>query len=174
MMKIFIPIFSFVILLMTGCTQYKPIKTVENVDLNRFMGKWYVIANIPTFIETEAYNAIETYEIREDARIQTTFEFNKGSFDGEKIKYSPVGRVLDDTNAIWGMQFIWPFEADYRIIYLDKNYENTVIGRIKRDYVWLMSRNSQVDEKTYQEIVESIKLQGYDVNQLQRVPQSKR
>ena len=41
----------------------KPIHTVEKVDLNRFIGDWYVIANIPTFIEKDAYNAIETYRL---------------------------------------------------------------------------------------------------------------
>ena len=43
----------------TGCQAMKPIHTVEKVDLERFMGDWYVIASIPTFIEKEAFNAIE-------------------------------------------------------------------------------------------------------------------
>jgi apolipoprotein D and lipocalin family protein len=48
------------LLLILGCQTMKPIHTVDYVDLNRFMGLWYVIANTLTFIEKSAYNAIET------------------------------------------------------------------------------------------------------------------
>ena len=63
------------VILLTSCGgQYsQPIQTVKHVDLDRFMGDWYVIANIPTFIETDAYNAIETYQLNNDGTIATTF-----------------------------------------------------------------------------------------------------
>ena len=60
-----------------GSQNLKPIDTVEHVDLERFMGDWYVIANIPTFIETDAYNAIETYRMNDDGSIATTFTFRQ-------------------------------------------------------------------------------------------------
>ncbi|MDH3935419.1 MAG: lipocalin family protein, partial [Gammaproteobacteria bacterium] len=41
-------------------------QSVEYVDINRFMGDWYVIANIPTFVETGAHNAIESYALNAD------------------------------------------------------------------------------------------------------------
>lgn len=73
------PLVSLLALFLTGCTTaLPPLKTVENVDLPRFMGPWYVIACIPTFIETEAYNAIEEYRLQPDGTIQTIFTFNKG------------------------------------------------------------------------------------------------
>ena len=53
----------FIILSLWGCQTMNPIHTVESVDLKRFMGDWYVIASIPTFIETDAYNAVESYKI---------------------------------------------------------------------------------------------------------------
>ena len=56
--------FSFLvcILLSAGCKSMPPIRTEPSVDLDRFMGDWYVIANIPTFVEKGAHNAVETYE----------------------------------------------------------------------------------------------------------------
>jgi apolipoprotein D and lipocalin family protein len=60
-------------LLLWGCQTMKPIRTVESVDLKRFMGDWYVIACIPTFIETDAFNAVESYKLAEDGTIKTTF-----------------------------------------------------------------------------------------------------
>ena len=57
----------------TGCQTMKPIHTVEKVDLERFMGDWYVIASIPTFIEKEAFNAVESYRLDDDGTVATTF-----------------------------------------------------------------------------------------------------
>ena len=155
-----------------GSQNLKPIKTVEHVDLKRFMGEWYVVANIPTFIETDAYNAIETYAMNDDGSIATTFTFHDGSADGELKKYEPTGYIVDEqSNALWDMQFIWPFKAEYRVIYLDEDYQNTIIGRTKRDYVWLMSRQPAIEDSTYASLLAFIKEQGYDINKVQKVPQ---
>jgi len=59
-----------------------PIRTVPSVDLSRFMGDWYVIAHIPTFVEDEAYNAVESYRLDDDGTIATVFTFRQGSFTG--------------------------------------------------------------------------------------------
>jgi len=150
----------------------KPIHTVDRVDLDRFMGDWYVIANIPTFIEKNPYNAVETYRLDTDGTVATTFRFNQGSFDGPIKEYHPRGFVRDDpSNAVWGMQFIWPFKAEYRIIYLNEDYTTTVIGRTKRDYVWIMARSPAMPEDEYEAILNFLKEQGYSLEKLQKVPQ---
>ena len=115
----------------------KPITTVDYVDLERFMGDWYVIANIPTIFEKGAHNPIESYRLDEKGLVQTTFSYNKDAFNGVRKSHHPVGFVRDKkTNSVWGMQFVWPFKADYRIVYLDGDYTQTIVGREKRDYVW--------------------------------------
>ncbi|UCE51904.1 MAG: lipocalin family protein [Desulfobacterales bacterium] len=149
----------------------KPIHTVEAVDLKRFMGDWYVIASIPTFIEKYAYNAIESYRLEEDGTVATTFRFNKGSMDGPLKEYNPRGFIKDKTsNAVWGMQFIWPFKAEYRIIFLTDDYSQTVIGRSKRDYVWIMAREPSIPDEDYERILKFLKDQGYKLNDLRKVP----
>jgi len=159
-------------LMLSGCQTMQPIHTVSSVDLKRFMGTWYVIASIPTFIETEAYNAVESYRLDEDGTIATTFKFNQGGFDGPLKVYTPRGFVEDKkSNAVWGMQFIWPFKAEYRIIYLTEDYSQTVIGRTKRDYVWIMARTPSIPAADYAQILDFLKGQGYDVSEIRRVPQ---
>jgi len=160
--------------LLAGCTavQRPPIQTVPHVDLQRFMGDWYVIANIPTFVETDAYNAVESYRLDADGTIATTFTFRQGSFDGELKSHRPRGFVLDtQSNAVWGMQCLWPFKGDFRIVYLNSDYTQTVIGREKRDYVWIMARQPAIPESDYRRIVESLGREGYDIAQIRRVPQ---
>lgn len=82
----------------------------KKVDLERFMGDWHVIAHIPVFLEKDAYNAVERYELKEGGAIATTFTFNKGSLNGPVKTMRPTGFVSNrDTNAEWRMQFLWPF-----------------------------------------------------------------
>ena len=167
-------LFSTVLLIISGCQTVKPIRTVDRVDLNRFMGDWYVIANIPTFIERDAHNAVESYELINNRQVATTFKFNKGSFDGPVKTYTPTGFIRDDpSNAVWGMQFIWPVKADYRVIYLDEGYTQTVIGRNKRDYVWIMARTPSIPASDYDSIIKHIREQGYDISKIRPVPQRK-
>ncbi len=159
-----------IIALNAGCTSMEPLSTVEEVDLDQFMGKWYVIASIPTFVEKSAYNATETYERNSDGTIATTFAFRKGSFEGKQKVHTPKGFVSDQSNAIWGMQFIWPIKADYRIVYLDEDYSKTIIGRNKRDYVWIMSRSPNMDQREYDDMVAQVSRMGYETSKLRRVP----
>lgn len=160
------------LLMLTACSSPPPIHTAKTVDLERFMGDWYVIANIPTFIETDAYNAMESYRLEQDGTVATTFSFRAGGFEGERKTYHPTGYIIDkQSNAVWGMQFIWPIKADYRILYVGEAYEQTIIGRMQRDYVWLMARTPQVSEADYQRFLQVITKEGYDVSKVRRVPQ---
>jgi len=155
-----------------GSAPREPIQTVDRVDLERFMGDWYVIANIPTAIEKGAHNAVESYRLDDDGTIDTTFTFREGGFDGEKKTYNPRGFVKDTGgNAVWGMQFIWPIKADYRIVWLDEGYTQTAIGRNKRDYVWIMARTPSIPDEDYRRIVDFLGEQGYDTTQIEKVPQ---
>ena len=160
--------------LLAACTSTREadMKTVDKVDLPRFMGPWYVIANIPTFIEKGAHNAVENYALADDGSIETTFTFRDGAFDGKLKSYHPRGFVVDrNTNALWGMRFVWPIKADYRIVYLSDDYSQTVIGRQKRDYVWIMARTPQIAEEDYQRLLRFVAELGYDTGKVQRVPQ---
>ena len=160
-------------MLLGACASRGPdMQTVDHVDLERFMGDWYVIANIPTFLEKGAHNAVETYALNDDGTIATTFVFRDGSFDGEQKTYTPKGFVLDDpSNARWGMRFIWPIKADYRIVYLDDDYSHTVIARQKRDFVWIMARTPEISDEDYDKLIEFVASIGYDVSKIERVPQ---
>jgi len=152
-------------------TSQPNIATVPQVDLPKFMGDWYVIAAIPTLIETEAFNAIESYALEQDGSIKTTFTFNKGSLNGPKKTYEPRGFVIENSgNALWGMQFIWPIKAEYRIAYLNADYTQTVIARNARDYVWIMARNPKIDDHDYENLVKFVQDLGYDISKLRKVP----
>jgi apolipoprotein D and lipocalin family protein len=157
-----------------GCSSVPrpPVPLVAQVDLDRFMGDWYVIASIPTYIERDAWNAVESYRLDDDGTIATTFTFRKGGFDGPEKRYTPRGFVFDrSSNAVWGMQFVWPIKADYRIAYLSEDYGQTVIAREARDYVWIMARSPSLSDADYARLETFVASMGYDTTQLRKVPQ---
>ncbi len=165
---------SIAALLLAGCTaSLPPLATVEHVEIERFMGDWYVIANIPTFMEKGAHNAVESYRLDKDGSIATTFTFRADAFDGPAKEYTPRGFVRNtQTNAEWGMQFVWPVKSEYLITWLSEDYSQTVVARNKRDYVWIMARTPQIPAADYARMVEHIAASGYDTSLLVKVPQS--
>lgn len=150
-----------------------PLRAMERrVDLAKFMGDWYVIAHIPTFIEKQAFNAVESYQLDPDGSVATTFKFNQGSFDGPLKTYKPRGFIHNrETNAEWRMRFVWPFKAPFLILALSDDYQTTVIGVPDRSYVWIMARTPKISPARYAELVEIVKNTGHDLSRLRRVPQ---
>jgi apolipoprotein D and lipocalin family protein len=151
----------------------EPLKTVSKVEIERFMGDWYVIANIPTFLEKNATNAIESYRLDAKGNIDVTFSFYQNSSAGKKKVYRPKGFIYNSTtNAEWRMQFLWPFKVPFLIIDLDDKYSYTVIGYPSRNYVWIMARKPELPEKTYQSILKNLEYVGYDISRIYKVPQA--
>ena len=148
-----------------------PLQTVASVDLQRFMGDWYVVGHIPTFIEKTAHNAVESYRLNDDGTIATTFTFNQNAPDGKVKTYTTKGFISNTaTNAEWGMQFAWPVKADYKIVHLDENYQEAIVARDERDYVWILSRTPDISPTDFDALLTRVRHIGYDINQVRSVP----
>lgn len=164
---------ALVLLCFSGCAHRPaaPLHAVGHVDLPRFMGDWYVIAHIPSRPERNAHNAIESYVLAPDGRIETIFRY-RNTPDGPLKTMHPVGRVEPGSdNAVWSMQFVWPIRAEYVIAYLDADYRYTIVGRSKRDYVWIMARAPEIADAKYAELRQRVQDMGYALDALRRVPQ---
>lgn len=160
--------------LLAGCQTaptMPPLRTVPQVDLQRFMGDWYVVGHIPTVVEKAAFNAVESYRLNDDGTIATTFTFNQNAADGKVKKYGMTGHVVNTaTNAEWAMQFAGTIKADYKIVYLDDNYQETIVARDDRDYVWILARSPNLSSTDYDALLTRVRSIGYEINQLRRVP----
>ena len=158
---------------MAGCaTSQPPLRTVPHVDLNRYLGNWYVMANIPYFLEKGKVATYDTYSMRPDGRMNNVFNFRKGTFDAPEQSWHGVAWVVNkESNAEWKVRFIWPFTATYLVLELDPQYRWSVVATPGRNLLWVLCRTRQMDEATYGEILQRIAAQGYDTNQVVRVPQ---
>lgn len=155
-----------------GCSSMKYTNTVNFVDIDKFMGKWYVIAGRFTFLEEGAHNAVETYKWNtKEKRIDISFTFNKDSFDG-KIKSIPQkGWVYNEkTNAHWKVSPFWPLKLDYLVIALADDYSWTAVGVPSGKYLWIMAKKNQVTDKELEQIIREINSQGYPTKAITKVP----
>ena len=151
-----------------------PLKTVDHVDLGRFMGHWYVIGTIPWFVEKNNVGTMDIYRMRPDGRIDITYAFHKKQLLAPRKEMHAVGTILDrQSNARWGVQFLWPFQAAYLVIDLAPDYSTTIIGYPSRDLIWIMARTPTLSETTYHSLLQKAAEQGYDIRRIVKVPQAR-
>ena len=162
---------------LSGCattTTKPPLKTVDYVDLNRFMGEWYVIGTIPWIVEKNNVGTMDIYAMRPDGRVAITYAFHKKELSAPRKEMHAVGTILDKkSNARWGVQFVWPFQAPYLVIDLAPDYCTTIIGYPSRDLIWIMARTPTLSEPIYQSLLQKAASQGYEIGRIVKVPQER-
>ena len=149
-----------------GTGAMDPITTVEKLDIERFMGDWYVLADIATPFDKDAYAPTEHYVLKSDGMVETTYRYQKGNATGDFKSRTMTARPNPELPSIWGMRLIWPFEADYRIAHIHPDYETTIVARNKRDFVWLMARTPTIDQSAFDKLLEKAQSLGYAISDL--------
>ena len=149
-----------------GTGAMDPITTVEKLDIERFMGDWYVLADIATPFDKDAYAPTEHYVLKSDGMVETTYRYQKGNATGDFKSRTMTARPNSELPSIWGMRLIWPFEADYRIVHIHPDYETTIVARNKRDFVWLMARTPTIDQSAFDTLLEKVQSLGYAISDL--------
>ena len=151
----------------------QPLVTAEYVDLDRFMGRWYVIANIPYWGERGYVGSYVEYVRREDGDIDDFYYGRKKSFDHPVKKTHLKDWVVNKkTNAEWRASPFWPLSFPYLILYVDPDYQMALIGYPDRSLGWIFSRSPAIPDATLQALYEKLQAQGYDVQMFRRVAQA--
>ncbi len=157
---------TLVLFLFTACSYKDPnIKSVQTVDLNRYIGSWYEIARYEHKFEKDCKNVTATYSIKENDKIEVINRCTKITTD-EKTEAIGEAYSVDNTNAKLKVSFFWPFYGDYWIIMLDKNYSYAVISEPSKKYLWILSRDKKLDEKIKEKILKRLESLDYDLSKL--------
>ncbi len=153
---------------MTGTkTELPPIQAVENVELSRYLGKWYEIASFPQKFQKDCYCSTAEYSLGKNGVIIVENRCRKGSATGDPIYIKGKAFVEKNSgNAKLKVQFFWPFRAKYWIIDLAKDYSYAVISHPNRQYLWILSRTKTMDPKVYEQITDRLEEKGFDLNKL--------
>lgn len=144
-----------------------PLRTVEHVELQRYLGTWYEIASYPQRFQRGCTATTANYAPGDDGEIVVRNRCRKGSLDGKLDEAVGRARVVDTTsNAKLEVSFFGPFWGDYWIIDLGDGYEYAVVGHPSREYLWILSREPKLPPATYDGILERLREQGYDTSKL--------
>jgi apolipoprotein D and lipocalin family protein len=142
--------------------------TVSEVDLDRYMGKWYEIASFPTWFQKGCFCSTAEYSM-EKGYVRVENSCSEGSPDGKrKSAVAKAFIVPGSGNSRLRVQFQWPFKGDYWIIALDENYQYAMVGHPDRKYLWVLSRTPQMSEDHYSRLVEIARSKGYAVENLKK------
>ncbi|MGB1189698.1 MAG: lipocalin family protein [Pseudomonadales bacterium] len=147
-------------------------ETVENLDLDRFMGQWHVLADISTPFDRDAFAPLETYQRVDDNVVETIYSYREGAASGPIRERHLKAFVSEESTAIWAMQIFWPIKAEYRVVFVDPDYQTTIVGRSKRDFVWVMSRDPDISSPTFDALLKKTQELGYDLSKLRLHKQS--
>ena len=161
--------------LLVGCAsspKLPPLRTVPFVDLERYTGRWYVIANIPYFLERGKVASYDTYARRPDGKLVNDFTFRKGTVTAPEKTWHGVAWVTDTTtNATWKVQFIWPLSVTYKIFALDPDYRWAVVGTGDAGLLWVLARDRSLQPDTYAAILTELNAKSIATDKLAFVPQ---
>lgn len=165
-------IFSLVVLV--GCaTDPQPLTLAPSVDLDRYAGRWYVIANIPYFAENGNVGSYFDIDFQPGGKLKDVYNAHAGTLDAPLKTFTMSGYVVPNTgNARWRESPFWPVYLSYLILYVDPGYQTALVGYPGRGYGWVLARQPVIDEPTYQSLLGRLKDQGYDISQFRRVVQT--
>ena len=152
-------------------SQENEMKTVDYVDIERFMGKWFVTAIVPNMIENGATNASDIYELNPDGTIAITYDAIK---DGKKKQIKQKGTIINkESNADWTIQMKKPYvpflKFPFKIILIDPNYKYMAVGYPDNKMGWIMNRDTDMDELVYESILVELEAFGYSRDQFVKI-----
>jgi apolipoprotein D and lipocalin family protein len=158
---------------MTGCQAgyallFPPLDTVDQVELDRYLGKWYEIAKYPVRFQQNCVDATAEYSLNDDGtiRVLNTCQPTDGSEPDTIEGYA----VVTDTSTNSKLLVYFPgspFGAPYWIIDLAEDYSYAVVGEPSRNFLWILSRTPTMQQSTYDAILEQLPEKGYDPEKLE-------
>lgn len=148
-----------------------PLQTVP-IDLPRYMGRWYIIANIPYFAERGFVGSYAQWSLRGDGKIDDAYAGHKKRFDAPLTHHHFVDTVLPGSgNAKWRVRLFWPIYVTQLTVYVDPDYRYTILGYPDKSLGWIFARSPVISNEAYQSLLARMDAMGYDTSRVRRVPQ---
>lgn len=158
--------------------ELQSVKTIPSIDVARYLGTWYEIAKFPNWFQRKCLSGTNAnYQLKEDGNVKVT---NRCKVEGGEMAQAigtarQIGgatspklevRFAPDWLAI--LPFVW---GDYWVIDLDSQYQLAAVSDPRREYLWILSRTPKVNQKSYDDLLQRLITQQFDLSQLSFTPQ---
>ena len=150
-----------------------PLASVESLDVQRYMGKWYEISHYPNWFQKKCQGASRAeYALKDNGEVQVVNrcrlengETNVASAVGRQVGGPDSARLKVSFAPAW-LSFIPAVWGDYWVVDLDPEYSLVAVSEPKREYLWVLSRTPQVDAARYTALLARLEGLGFDVSKL--------
>lgn len=152
-----------------------PLVPVPSVDLQRYMGRWHELARFPNRFQSDCIGpATADYRLQPGGTVQVINRCPQagGKVDeaiGEARRVGDVGSPKLEVRfaPAWlsWLPMVW---GNYWVIDLDPAYQLAVVSEPKREYLWVLARQPQLDNATWEALMARLRAQGFDLSRLQR------
>lgn len=143
--------------------------TTPTLDIQRFMGRWYEIARYEHRFEKGMTHVSATYTLSGNGKIEV---LNEGLKEGKhkQIKGRAKQPNPQDPGKLKVSFFLW-FYSDYYVLYIDPEYRYLLVGSSSDKYLWIMSREKSLAKETLDQLIDKLRMRGYDTDKLLFVAQ---
>ncbi len=159
-----------------------PLTPVPSVDLQRYQGTWHQLALYPNrFQKSCASNTRAQYTPQPGGTVQVVNQCRQA--DGKEMQVigqarpahgaqlsgnqltPPQLQVRFAPDWLAWLPMVW---GDYWVIQLSADYRYAVVGEPKREFLWVLARETQLSPADWITIESKLKEQGYDPARLVR------
>ena len=159
------------LLTVSACSSTQPLMSQAKVDIDRFGGEWYVIANIPYFMERNRVASKTIYERTGPTTFNDIFVSKNGGFDAETKRVAGKLKSISKDHTQWQARFYWLLKSRFSVIDIDPEHEVMLLGVESRDLGWVFARQPTITDAEYQQALNTFAENGYDVSLFSKVPQ---
>ncbi|MDP3435959.1 MAG: lipocalin family protein [Bacteroidales bacterium] len=157
----------FTLFTISCSTAYMALDSVQEFDIEKYMGKWYEIYRLPNSFEEGLEDITANYELKDDGTVIVT---NEGRLkeDNSRIKQAKGKAWIPDPKepSKLKVSFFWPFAGDYWVLKIDADYTNALVGDPSGKYLWILSRERKPDQKAINELKDYASDLGFDVESM--------
>ncbi len=149
------------------------VQAVQQVDLQRYVGRWFEVARFPQRHQENCDQAEANYRVSDDGKVivENSCVDTK---DGKIRKVQGIAEVVDTTSnaklkvsfvPVW-MRWTGIGRGDYWIIELASDYSYAVVSEPQRKYLWILSRSPMMKKSTFEAISTNLVAMGFDLSRL--------
>lgn len=155
-----------------------PLQTIDRLDLQRYLGSWHEIARTPNWFQRKcAGDTRADYSLHPGGTLRVVNRcrladgsLNEAIGEARRVGAADSARLQVRFAPAWlsWLPLVW---GDYWVVDLDPGYQLVAVSEPKREYLWVLARQPQVDEQAYQALLQRLQHKGFDLSRLQRSPQ---